>query len=178
MTKRIPIGDLLSRTFDLYGSNAAGLIQVAAVIWLIPAILDAVLVLVTDNVDSLSGAGLAIFASFATSVCAISSTVGAKPRLPASLATFLARASAVPVWEPKRMVSGASAAAFEISDFRFEIPAPGARENTPARKPFSQARCSGVKGAVSGMSGTGFIGEVVSSGERLVSRVGSKVHGL
>ena len=34
--------------------------------------------------------------------------VGAKPRWPAAFAARLARPSAVPVWEPKRMVSGVS----------------------------------------------------------------------
>src|SRR5690606_30214699 len=89
-------------------------------------------------------------ASCSAVVAAMSRMVGAKPRLPASLAACLARPSAVPVWEPQRMVSGASSAAGAAA-----LAAEGEplRLNMPARKPLSQARCSAVKGAESGMKG-------------------------
>src|SRR5947207_855951 len=86
--------------------------------------------------------------------------VGVNPCLPASLPTRLASDSAFPVCEPNRMVSGSNGLVSGISDRRFEIGEAGAREKSPARKPFKYARCSGVNGAFSGRTGTKlFIGD-------------------
>ena len=91
---------------------------------------------------------LPAFSFFATpeAIC----RVGAKPRLPASFETRFARFSALPVWEPNRIVSGCvGAAAAGVAAAIAAAP----RENSPAKKPLRYARCSGVNGALSGRTG-------------------------
>src|SRR5258706_14346077 len=65
---------------------------------------------------------------------------------------LLARASAVPVWLPKRMSKDFASALLEVGAAR----ASSAYANKPAKYPFNHARCSAVNGADAGMHGTGW----------------------
>ena len=95
------------------------------------------------------------------SVCASSSslqalasrTLASKPRVPASLPSFLAKPSVVPLWLPNKTSSGFFAAPGVVGAAPVPV-AVSAKDSSPAKYPFSHARCSALKGAEVGTSGT------------------------